>query len=49
MEAEGLPEAAVKAFEYSFNLLASGSSGMIPESDITVRGGDFMDDDGGVA
>ena len=39
MTAEGLPDAAIKAFEYSFNLLASGESGMIPEADIAVSFG----------
>ena len=39
MEAEGLPPAAVKAFENAWNLLASGSSGMIPETDISPAEG----------
>jgi UDP-N-acetylglucosamine pyrophosphorylase len=34
MKAEGLSEAAIKAFEFSYNSLVSGSSGMIKESSI---------------
>ena len=36
MEAEGLSEAAIKAFEHSYKLLTSGESGMIPEAAIEV-------------
>ena len=35
MEAEGLSTAAIQAFESTFNALASGETGMIPESTIT--------------
>ena len=35
MEADGVAESAIAAFEASFNLLVSGESGMIPESTIT--------------
>lgn len=35
MEAEGLSLSAIRAFEHSYNLLASGASGMIPEADIS--------------
>eukprot|EP00981_Chlorochromonas_danica_P008879 scaffold2324_cov163-Ochromonas_danica.AAC.19 len=35
MRAEGLSEAAIAAFRHSFTELLSGSSGMIPESEIT--------------
>lgn len=35
MVAEGLSEAAIKAFEHSYKLLVGGSSGLIPESTIT--------------
>lgn len=35
MEAEGLSKAAIQAFESTFTALASGESGMIPESTIT--------------
>mmetsp|Transcript_60149 Transcript_60149/g.165295 ORF Transcript_60149/g.165295 Transcript_60149/m.165295 type:complete len:478 (+) Transcript_60149:300-1733(+) len=35
MKAEGLPPAAIKAFENSFKLLATGEMGMIPEADIS--------------
>lgn len=35
MEADGVAESAISAFESTFNLLVSGESGMIPESTIT--------------
>jgi hypothetical protein len=34
MKAEGLSDAAIAAFEYSYNELVSGNTGMIQESDI---------------
>jgi len=34
MRAEGLPEAAISAFKYSYQLWESGATGMIPESEI---------------
>jgi len=39
MEAEGINEAAISAFESSFNALVSGESGMIPESAISPATG----------
>ena len=34
MKAEGLNDAAIKAFQYNFNVLTSGANLMIPESTI---------------
>jgi UTP--glucose-1-phosphate uridylyltransferase len=38
MEAEGLPEIVIKTFEYYYNQLAEGQTGLIPEDDISPIG-----------